>query len=100
MITTESSADAGRRLESKLYKHAWATRNLTAKHHMQKRAVEASTLFFWTCFFLPAGQAKLRRIERGETLGGCETPWQEFRFGRKRARNVGAAIGAEQERAR
>ena len=56
MITTKSSADAGTRLESKLYKHARATRNLAAKYDMQKRAVEASTLFFWTCFFYPQGK--------------------------------------------
>ena len=56
MITTGSSADAGRRCEAKLYKHARATRNLTATPHTQKRAVEASTLFFWTFFFNPQGK--------------------------------------------
>ena len=56
IITTESSADAGRRCEAKLYTHARATRNLTATPHMQKRAVEASTLFFWTCFCNPQGK--------------------------------------------
>ena len=50
MITTESFADAATRCEAKLYKHARATRNLTATPDMQKHAVEASRLFFWTSF--------------------------------------------------
>ena len=56
MITTESFADAATRCEAKLYKHARATRNLAAKYDMQKRAVDASTLSFWTCFFNPQGK--------------------------------------------
>ena len=50
MITRKAQQNATTRLEAKGYKHARATRNLAAKHHMQKRAVEASTLFFWTLF--------------------------------------------------
>ena len=56
ILTTMSSADAERRLRSKLYKHARATRNLAVKYDVQKRAVEASSLFFWTCFFNPQGK--------------------------------------------
>ena len=56
MITRRALKNAKTRLESKLYKHARATRNLTTKPHMQKRAVEASTLFFWTCFCNPQGK--------------------------------------------
>ena len=56
MITRKALQNATTRLEAKCYKHARATRNLAAKHHMQKRAVEASTLFFWTCFFYPQGK--------------------------------------------
>ena len=47
MITTMSFADADRRCEANLYKHARATRNLTATPDMQKHAVKASRLFFW-----------------------------------------------------
>ena len=50
MITTMSFADAERRCEANLYKHARATRNLTATRDMQKHAVEASRLFFWDLF--------------------------------------------------
>ena len=53
MITRRALQNARTRLESKSYKHTRATRNLAAKYDMQKRAVEASTLFFWTCFFYP-----------------------------------------------
>ena len=56
MITTKSFADAATRCEAKLYKHARATRNLTATPDMQKHAVEASRLFFWTCFCNPQGK--------------------------------------------
>ena len=56
MITRKALQNATTRLESKGYKHARATRNLAAKYDMQKRAVEASTLFFWTCFFNPQGK--------------------------------------------
>ena len=56
MITRKALQNARTGLEPKSYKHARATRNLAAKHHMQKRAVEASTLFFWTCFFNPQGK--------------------------------------------
>ena len=56
MITRKALQNARTRLESKSYKHETATQNLAAKHHMQKRAVEASTLFFWTCFFNPQGK--------------------------------------------
>ena len=56
MITRQALQNAKTRLESKGYKQARATRNLAAKHPMQKRAVEASTLFFWTCFFNPQGK--------------------------------------------
>ena len=59
MITRRAQKNAGKRLEAKGYnsdKRARATRNLAAKHHMQKRAVEASTLFFWTCYFNPQGK--------------------------------------------
>ena len=58
MITRKALQNARTRLESKSYKHARATRNLAAKYDMQKRAVEveASTLFFWTCFFNPQGK--------------------------------------------
>ena len=64
MITTESSADAERRLQSKLYKHARATRNLTATPDMQKHAVEASRLFFWTCFCNPQGKRDYEELSR------------------------------------
>ena len=50
MITRKALQDARTVLKSKSYKHARATRNLAAKYDMQKRAVEASTLFFWTLF--------------------------------------------------
>ena len=56
ILTTLSSADAERRLLSKLYKHARTTRNLTATRDIQKHAVEASRLFFWTCFWNPQGK--------------------------------------------
>ena len=56
MITRKALQNARTRLESKSYKHARATRNLAAKYDMQKRAVEASSLFFWTCSFNPQGK--------------------------------------------
>ena len=56
MITRKALQDARTGLKSKSYQHARATRNLAAKYDMQKRAVEASTLFFWTCFFNPQGK--------------------------------------------
>ena len=56
MITTKSSADATTRRESKGYEHAAVTQKLAAKIDMQNNAVEASKLFFWTCFFYPQGK--------------------------------------------
>ena len=66
ILTTASSTDAERRCKSKLYKHAWATGNLTATPHMQKRAVEASTLFFWTCFCNPQGKRDYEELSRAK----------------------------------
>ena len=62
MITTESFADAERRLRSILYKHARATRNLTATPDMQKHAVEASRLFFGTSFCNPQGKREYEEL--------------------------------------
>ena len=64
MITTESFADAATRCEAKLYKHARATRNLTATPDMQKHAVEASRLFFGTSFCNPQGKRDYEELSR------------------------------------
>ena len=64
MITRKAQQNATARLEAKGYKHARATRNLTATPHMQKRAVEASTLFFWTCFCNPQGKRDYEELSK------------------------------------
>ena len=66
ILTMMSSADAEGRLQSNLYKHARATRNLTATPDMQKRAVEASTLFFWTCFCNPQGKREYKGLREAK----------------------------------
>ena len=64
MITTESFADAERRCEANVYKHARTTRNLTATPDMQKHAVKASRLFFWTCFWNPQGKRDYEELSK------------------------------------
>ena len=64
MITTASFADAATRYEANVYKHAWTTRNLTATRDIQKQAVEASRLFFWTSFCNPQGKRDYEELSR------------------------------------
>ena len=62
MITRKALQNARTSRESKSYKHARATRNLAAKYDMQKRAVEASTLFFWASFSNPQGKRNCEEL--------------------------------------
>ena len=64
MITTASFADAATRCKAKLYKHARTTRNLTATRDIQKHAVEAFRLFFWTSFCNPQGKREYEELSR------------------------------------
>ena len=64
MITTESFADAARRCEANVYKHARTTRNLTATPDIQKHAVEAFRLFFWTSFWNPQGKRDYEELSK------------------------------------
>ena len=64
MITTASFADAATRCEANVYKHAWTTRNLTATPDIQKHAVEASRLFFWTSFCNPQGKRDYEELSK------------------------------------
>ena len=66
ILPTESSADAETRCEAKLYKHARASRNLTVTPDMQKHAVEASRLFFWTCFCNPQGKREYKGLREAK----------------------------------